>query len=50
MLLGAEFNAEIEHALPYRKTAGERKSGEQQAIGALAALREAAGPESCRAE
>lgn len=39
MMLGAELNAEIEHASPYGKAAGERKPGERQAIGALACSR-----------
>jgi membrane protein len=39
MLLGAELNAEIEHASPYGKAAGERKPGERAAIGALACAR-----------
>ena len=36
MLLGAELNAEIEHASPYGKAAGEKVPGERRAIGALA--------------
>ncbi|HWC02079.1 MAG TPA: YihY/virulence factor BrkB family protein [Methylomirabilota bacterium] len=36
MLLGAELNAEIEHASPYGKAAGEKLSGQRRAIGALA--------------
>ena len=36
MLLGAELNAELEHASPYGKAAGERMPGERRAIGALA--------------
>jgi membrane protein len=35
-LLGAELNAEIEHASPYGKAAGEKVSGDKRAIGALA--------------
>jgi membrane protein len=35
-LLGAELNAEIEHASPYGKDVGERVPGEKKAIGALA--------------
>ena len=36
MLLGAELNAEIEHASPYGKAAGEKVLGQRRAIGALA--------------
>jgi membrane protein len=36
MLLGAELNAEIEHASPYGKWAGEKVPGQRRAIGALA--------------
>jgi membrane protein len=36
MLLGAELNAELEHASPYGKAAGERVAGQRRAIGALA--------------
>jgi membrane protein len=39
MLLGAELNAEIEHAAPYGKAAGEKVPGQKRAIGALAAER-----------
>jgi membrane protein len=35
-LLGAELNAEIEHASPYGKAVGEKVPGERRAIGALA--------------
>jgi membrane protein len=35
-LLGAELNAEIEHASPYGKAAGEKIAGQRRAIGALA--------------
>ena len=35
-LLGAELNAEIEHASPYGKAAGEKVPGQRRAIGALA--------------
>jgi membrane protein len=35
MLLGAELNAEIEHASPYGKAAGEKVPGQRRAIGAL---------------
>jgi hypothetical protein len=33
MLLGAEMNAEIEHASPYGKDPGERVPGEKKVIG-----------------
>jgi membrane protein len=36
MLLGAELNAEIEHASPYGKNVGEKVPGQRRAIGALA--------------
>jgi membrane protein len=36
MLLGAELNAEIEHASPYGKAAGEKVPGQRRAIGVLA--------------
>jgi membrane protein len=36
MLLGAELNAEIEHASPYGKAAGEKVPGQRRTIGALA--------------
>lgn len=36
LLLGAEMNAEIEHASPYGKDAGERVPGEKRVIGARA--------------
>lgn len=36
MLLGAELNAEIEHASPYGKAAGEKVPGQRRVIGALA--------------
>jgi membrane protein len=39
MLLGAELNAEIEHASPYGKAAGERVPGQKRVIGALASER-----------
>jgi membrane protein len=39
MLLGAELNAEIEHASPYGKAVGEKVPGQKRAIGALAAER-----------
>ena len=37
LLLGAELNAEIEHASPYGKDVGERIAGEKKKIGARAA-------------
>src|SRR5207249_10313505 len=36
VLIGAELNAEIEHASPYGKEAGEKVVGERKKIGALA--------------
>src|SRR3954452_11090303 len=33
LLLGAEMNAEIEHASPYGKDAGERVAGEKKVVG-----------------
>jgi membrane protein len=36
VLVGAELNAEIEHASPYGKDPGERVAGEKKAIGRLA--------------
>jgi membrane protein len=36
LLMGAELNAEIEHASPYGKDPGERVPGEKKAIGARA--------------
>jgi hypothetical protein len=36
ILMGAEVNAEIEHASPYGKDPGERVPGEKKAIGARA--------------
>ena len=36
LLLGAEMNAEIEHASPYGKDAGERVPGEKKIVGARA--------------
>lgn len=36
ILIGAELNAEIEHASPYGKDVGEKAPGEKKAIGALA--------------
>ena len=36
LLLGAEMNAEIEHASPYGKAAGERVPGEKRVVGARA--------------
>src|SRR4030095_2375651 len=37
MLLGAEMNAEIEHASPYGKDVGEKVPGEKKMIGPAAA-------------
>jgi membrane protein len=36
LLMGAELNAEIEHASPYGKDAGERRPGEKKVVGARA--------------
>jgi len=36
VLVGAELNAEIEHASPYGKDPGEKVAGEKKQIGALA--------------
>lgn len=36
VLVGAELNAEIEHASPYGKDPGEKVAGEKKAIGSLA--------------
>ena len=36
ILVGAELNAEIEHASPYGKDPGEKVAGEKKQIGALA--------------
>jgi membrane protein len=36
IVLGAELNAEIEHASPYGKDPGEKRPGEKKRIGALA--------------
>jgi membrane protein len=36
LLIGAELNAEIEHASPYGKDAGERVPGEKRVVGARA--------------
>ena len=36
VLVGAELNAEIEHASPYGKDPGERVPGEKEKIGAVA--------------
>jgi membrane protein len=36
VLVGAELNAEIEHASPYGKESGEKVPGEKKRIGALA--------------
>jgi hypothetical protein len=36
VLVGAELNADIEHASPYGKDPGEKRPGEKKMIGALA--------------
>jgi membrane protein len=36
VLIGAELNAEIEHASPYGKAPGEKVAGEKTLIGAVA--------------
>ena len=36
ILIGAELNAEIEHASPYGKAPGEKMPGEKRKIGVLA--------------
>jgi membrane protein len=36
VLIGAELNAEIEHASPYGKEPGEKEIGEKKKIGARA--------------
>ena len=36
VLVGAELNAEIEHASPYGKDPGEKVAGEKKMIGAVA--------------
>src|SRR6185369_16967071 len=36
VLIGAELNAEIEHASPYGKDPGEKVAGEKKLIGAVA--------------
>ena len=43
-LLGAEMNAEIEHASPYGKAVGEKVPGAKRSIGALAYRRHLAQP------
>ena len=43
-LLGAELNAEIEHAAPYGKAVGEKVPGAKRAIGVLAYRRYASRP------
>jgi membrane protein len=48
MLFGAELNAEIEHASPYGKAAGEKVPGQRRAIGALAEERYRARPPAPR--
>jgi membrane protein len=58
VLIGAELNAEIEHASPYGKDPGEKVAGEKKKIGALAerawregkaagTLKPAIGPANC---
>jgi membrane protein len=58
VLVGAELNAEIEHASPYGKDPGEKVAGEKKKIGALAerawhdgkaagTLKPAIAPENC---
>jgi membrane protein len=58
ILVGAELNAEIEHASPYGKDPGEKAAGEKKQIGALAertweeqrregTFRPALSPENC---
>ena len=37
ILVGAEMNAEIEHASPHGKEPGEKEPGQRKRIGALAA-------------
>jgi membrane protein len=37
ILVGAEMNAEIEHASPHGKNAGEKVPGERKKLGARAA-------------
>ncbi len=44
LLLGAELNAEIEHASPYGKAVGEKVPGAKRAIGVLAYRRYASRP------
>ena len=36
VLVGAEMNAEIEHASPYGKDPGEKNPGEKKKLGSLA--------------
>ena len=44
IVIGAEMNAEIEHASPWAKAPGERVPGEKKKIGAAAARSTATGP------
>jgi membrane protein len=37
ILIGAEFNAEIEHASPYGKSPGQKVTGQKKKIGVAAA-------------
>jgi membrane protein len=46
VLAGAEMNAEIEHASPHGKAAGEKVSGQKKKLGAAAARAYAAGGEN----
>ena len=46
IIMGAEMNAEIEHASPHGKAAGEKVPGERRCIGARAARRFAARPQT----
>jgi membrane protein len=45
MVIGAELNAEIEHASPWGKNPGEKTPGEKRKIGVAAARAYAGGPE-----
>jgi membrane protein len=46
IIMGAEMNAEIEHASPHGKAAGEKVPGERRCIGARAARRFAERPQA----
>ena len=48
IIMGAEMNAEIEHASPHGKAAGEKVPGERRCIGARAARRFAEQPQADR--